>query len=88
MSFLRSADPADTVYQSLSTAVDVLIERMETRPEINWSEVTQQAIQVKAEALEVMDELTRESEFSESDMQEMVDEIDESGRKRVAEESE
>jgi len=66
---------------------DDLKERMENHPEINWSEVTRQAIQEKIEALEVMDELTSESELSESDVQEIADKINESGRKRVDEET-
>jgi predicted lactoylglutathione lyase len=66
---------------------DELKERMEKHPEINWSEVTRQAIQEKIEALEVMDELTSESELTESDVQEIADKINESGRKRVDEES-
>jgi hypothetical protein len=37
---------------------DDLKDRMERHPEINWSEVTRQAIQEKIETLEVMDELT------------------------------
>ena len=60
---------------------------MDEHPEINWSEVTRQAIQEKIEALEVMNELTSESELTERDVQEIVDKIDESGRKRVDEES-
>ncbi|AQL43929.1 hypothetical protein BV210_15005 [Halorientalis sp. IM1011] len=66
---------------------DDLKERMENHPEINWSEVTRQAIQEKIDALEVMDELTSESELTESDVQEIADKINESGRKRVDEES-
>lgn len=66
---------------------DDLKERMERHPEINWSEVTRQAIQDKIEALEVMDELTGESELTESDVQEIADKINETGRKRVDEES-
>jgi len=66
---------------------DGLKERMDEHPEINWSEVTRQAIQEKIEALEVMNELTSESELTERDVQEIVDKIDESGRKRVDEES-
>lgn len=62
-----------------------LKERMEKHPEINWSEVTRQAIEEKIEALEVMDELTSESELTESDVQELADKINESGRKRVEE---
>jgi hypothetical protein len=64
-----------------------LKERMEKHPEINWSEVTRQAIQEKIEALEVMDELTSESELTERDVQEIADKINESGRERVDEES-
>ena len=66
---------------------DELKERMEKHPEINWSEVTRQAIQEKIETLEVMDELTRESELTEGDVQEIAEKINESGRKRVDEES-
>jgi predicted transcriptional regulator len=66
---------------------DDLKERMDEHPEINWSEVTRQAIQEKIEALEVMDELTSESELTERDVQEIADKINESGRKHVDEES-
>jgi len=66
---------------------DDLKERMENHPEINWSEVTRQAIQEKIDALEVMDELTSTSELTESDVQEIADKINESGRTRVEEES-
>jgi len=66
---------------------DDLKERMAKHPEINWSEVTRQAIQEKIEALEVMAELTGESELTESDVQEIADKINESGRKRVDEDS-
>jgi hypothetical protein len=66
---------------------DTLKERMDKHPEINWSEVTRQAIEEKIEALEVMDELTGESDLTESDVQEIADKINESGRKRVDEES-
>jgi len=66
---------------------DDLKERMEKHPEINWSEVTRQAIQEKIDALEVMDELTSMSELTESDVQEIADKINESGRRRVEEES-
>jgi hypothetical protein len=66
---------------------DDLKKRMDKHPEINWSEVTRQAIQEKIEALEVMDELTSESKLTESDVQEIADKINESGRRRVDEES-
>jgi len=48
---------------------------------------TWQAIQEKIETLEVMDELTSGSDLTESDVQEIADRINESGRKRVDEES-
>jgi len=60
---------------------------MDRHPEINWSEVTRQAIQEKIEALEVMDELTSESDLTERDVQELADKINDSGRERVDEES-
>jgi predicted transcriptional regulator len=66
---------------------DDLKERMEKHPEINWSEVTRQAIQEKIETLEVMDELTSGSELTESDVLEIADRINERGRERVDEES-
>ncbi|WP_380678818.1 hypothetical protein [Salinigranum sp. GCM10025319] len=66
---------------------DDLKERMEKHPEINWSEVTRQAIQEKVDALEVMDELTSGSKLTERDVQEIADKINESGRKRVDEKS-
>jgi len=66
---------------------DNLKERMERHPEINWSEVTRQAIQDKIETLELMDELTSESELTERDVQEIADRINARGRKRVEEES-
>ncbi|MEF8859454.1 MAG: hypothetical protein V5A38_11100 [Halolamina sp.] len=67
---------------------DDLKERMEEHPEINWSEVTRQAIQEKIETLDVMDELTSKSELTESDVAEIADKINESARQRVEEESE
>ena len=88
--------PKDTVFcvlidvyvPSITVNVDDdLKERMENHPEINWSEVTRQAIQEKVETLEVMDELTSASDLTESDVQEIADKINESGRKRVDEES-
>jgi hypothetical protein len=67
---------------------DDLKDRMEEHPEINWSEVTRQAIQEKVETLEVMDELTSGSELTESDVADIADRINEAGRERVEEESE
>jgi predicted transcriptional regulator len=66
---------------------DDLKERMEKHPEINWSEVTRQAIEEKIETLDVMDELTRGNELTESDVQEIADKINERGRERIDEES-
>ena len=67
---------------------DALKEQMEKHPEINWSEVTRQAIRDKIETLEVMDELTSGSELTESDVVDITDKINESARQRVEEESE
>ena len=66
---------------------DDLKRRMEKHPEINWSEVTRQAIQEKIRTLELMDELTSNSELTESDIADIADEINESARKRVERES-
>jgi ribosomal protein L15 len=79
----------DFCMPSLTVNVDNdLKDRMEQHPEINWSEVTRQAIQEKIESLEVMDELTSKSELTESDVTDIADKINESARKRVEEESE
>ncbi|NLV10646.1 MULTISPECIES: hypothetical protein [Halomicrobium] len=67
---------------------DDLKDRMERHPEINWSEVTRQAIQEKIETLEVMDELTSGSELTGSDVADIADKINKSVRERVEEESE
>ena len=64
---------------------DDLKDRMEKHPEINWSEVTRQAIQEKIETLEVMDELTSNSELTEGEVSEIADKINEHGRERVDE---
>ncbi|PSQ00898.1 hypothetical protein BRC89_00875 [Halobacteriales archaeon QS_4_70_19] len=62
-----------------------LKDRMEKHPEINWSEVTRQAIREKIETLEVMDELTSDSELTESDVAEIADKINKRERERVDE---
>ena len=64
---------------------DDLKERMNNHPEINWSEVTRQAIQEKVETLEVMEELTSKSELTESDVQDIAQKINQSGRQHVDE---
>lgn len=67
---------------------DDLKERMEAHPEINWSEVTRQAIREKIEALELMDELTADSELTDEDVEELAAKINESAREHIEEESE
>jgi hypothetical protein len=67
---------------------DDLKERMEDHPEINWSEVTRQAIREKVEVLDVMDELTSDSGLTDGDVREIADRIDASGRERVEDELE
>ena len=67
---------------------DDLKERMEDHPEINWSEVTRQAIREKVEVLDVMDELTSDSGLTEGDVREIADRINASGRERVKDELE
>ena len=67
---------------------DDLKDRMEQHPEINWSEVTRQAIQEKVETLDVMDELTSGSKLTESDVAEIANKVNESARDRVEEDLE
>ncbi|PSQ45087.1 hypothetical protein BRD14_00085 [Halobacteriales archaeon SW_5_68_122] len=67
---------------------DDLKERMEKHPEINWSEVTRQAVRDKIEKLELMDELTADSELTDEDVDEIAAKIDGSARRRIGEESE
>lgn len=62
---------------------DELRARMENHPEINWSEVTRQAISEKIELLEVMDDLTKDSELTESDVEEIAAKINGRGRADV-----
>jgi len=67
---------------------NALKERMEKHPEINWSEVTRQAIRNKIEKLELLDELTADSELTEADVDEIAAKINEGARSRVENESE
>jgi hypothetical protein len=67
---------------------EALKERMENHPEINWSEVTRQAIREKIEHLELLDELTADSEFTREDVEELASEIDRAARDRLERESE
>lgn len=62
---------------------DTLKERMEVHPEINWSEVTRQAIRGKIEKLELLDELTVDSDLTAEDVEELAAEVDESARNRL-----
>ena len=62
---------------------DDLKGRMEEHPEINWSEVTRQAIRKKVKTLEVMDELTSSSGLTERDVAEIADRINGSARERI-----
>lgn len=64
---------------------NTLKERMEEHPEINWSEVTRQAIRDKIEKLELLDELTAESELTDADVDEIAARINESARERLEE---
>ena len=61
---------------------DALKEQMEKHPEINWSEVTRQAIRTKIEKLELMDELTTDSELTEANVDELAAKINESASKK------
>lgn len=65
---------------------DDLKARMEDHPEINWSEVTRQAIREKVEALDLLDDLTSESDLTEDDVQDIVAKINERGRERAEDE--
>ncbi len=67
---------------------DELKERMENHPEINWSEVTRQAISEKIKKLELIDELTVDSELSAEDVDEIAAKINGSARQCLEEESE
>lgn len=60
---------------------DALKARMEEHPEINWSEVTRQAIREKVATLELMDDLTATSKLTAEDVERIAAEIDEGARK-------
>lgn len=62
---------------------DDLKERMEDHPEINWSEVTRQAIREKIDHLELLDELTEASELTRADVDEIAAAIDEDARESL-----
>lgn len=64
---------------------DSLKERMENHSEINWSEVTRRAIREKIKKLELMDELTADSELTDEDVDELAEKINEAARVRLEE---
>ncbi len=64
---------------------DDLKARMEDHPEINWSEVTRQAIAEKLDHLDVLDELIEGSSLTEEDVDDLARRIDERAHERLAE---
>lgn len=67
---------------------DALKERMENHPEINWSEVTRQAIREKIKRLELLDELSTDSELTHEEVNELANKINAGARAQLEEESE
>ena len=67
---------------------DALKDQMEDHSEINWSEVTRRAIREKIKKLELMDELTADSELTDEDVDELAEKINEAARERLDEASE
>lgn len=63
---------------------DDLKERMESHPEINWSEVARSAFEEKIEDLELMERLTAGSELTEEDVDEIAELIDSNVAERLA----
>lgn len=66
---------------------DTLKAQMEDHPEINWSEVTRQAIQDKLTKLELLDELTADSDLTTEDVSEIAATVNKRARERLDEES-
>lgn len=62
---------------------DELKARMEEHPEINWSEVTRQALEQKIDHLDVLDELVAESELTHADVDEIAAQIDRRAREQA-----
>jgi len=58
--------------------------RMEAHPEINWSEVTRQAIAEKLDHLDLLDELVEGSSLTETDVDDLARRIDERAHERLA----
>ncbi|WP_135855141.1 hypothetical protein [Halorussus salinus] len=67
---------------------DDLKQQMENHPEINWSEVTRQAIKEKIEQLKLMDELTANSTLTDENVEEIAAKINESARNTLEEDAE
>lgn len=68
--------------------VDADLKRqMDNHPTVDWGETARHAIRERAQALELLDELTEDVELTESDATELADRIDEIARERIAEES-
>ena len=63
---------------------DDLKTRMEAHPEINWSEVTRQAIEEKLDHLELIDELVEGSSLTDADVADLARRIDERAHERLA----
>lgn len=67
---------------------DDLKERMDHHPEINWSEVTRQAIERKIDHLELLDELVADSELSATDVEQLAARVDRLAAERVLDDGE
>ena len=59
--------------------------QMEAHPEINWSEVARTAFEEKIDDLELMKQLSSESELTESDIEALAELIDSNVAQRLAE---
>lgn len=62
-----------------------LKEQMEGHPAINWSEVARNAFEEKLTDLEMMEQLTSDSELTEEDVEELAELIDTNVAQRLAE---
>lgn len=63
---------------------DDLKSRMESHPEINWSEVARNAFEEKVEDLEMMERLSAGSELTDDDIDELAVLIDNNVANRLA----
>jgi len=59
--------------------------QMEDHPEINWSEVARNAFEEKIGDLEMMEQLSSDSELTEEDVDELAELIDTNVAQRLAE---